>query len=977
MMCFSTCIIFASNGSQRQAISELLARRRQAGLYPREIEFLVLSDPEQGRIGSGGAAVAAASAVAQSLRTGKSVLLINAGGESRRMPAYAPEGKLFAPLPVSSSVLFSPVLLDLQLSFFLSYPWNPGEMLVTSGDVYVDFDVDSIPGERGDVYGFAKAADLELGSRHGVYKFDRNRTRVLDYFQKKPAVFLSDHALLEGTRLCALDTGIVGFSQKSIQSLLHLGRAKAEDGTTVLSKLETGGLSIDLYLEILTACVPDLAFGEFRSRVSPTSHLSTGSLTAIYDSFHATTLSAWVTKRTRFLHFGSLSDHVTSCHELASQGIQPFYVSENAELVPFRQRTVLICNSRDSTCEPGAASGPVLLDGCTDTFISCARGGNIFVGLSDRKVDFEVKEGVCIDEREIASGIYLLVYSAQDSWKPVQTLEELIFCGFSMERWLSERGLGPGDIFGSGEAGPDIKGPFDLYDARLFSAGMDIKFLEGYLFAGKVDAAWSSTFRAQPRLSLREITARDSPTEREKRRCAIRASILRAEVLSGHGWTSIPEGDFLKCFTRSDSVRLQALAADVDDDLVRIYRSRLLRSLGAAQGRGDSIEDLRIEYLAPPEQSRDLHRDVKLDQIVWARSPVRLDLAGGWTDTPPFTLREGGEVVNLAVDLNGQPPIQAFCRAIPERRIILHSIDTGSHEEIADFSDLEDYRNPRSTFALPKAALCLLGMTRERTRIPLLAQLLSKIGCGMEISLLSAVPKGSGLGTSSILGATALAAVERFFGIPFDVNEISSKVLLMEQMLTTGGGWQDQLGGIIGGVKYLSSRPGLKPQPLVHQLDPFLVQAPRYSSHFTLYYTGITRLAKNILQEVVDKANSMEPAYLYTLRYLKLLARIARDSFSLRKIALLSSVLNESWEANKRIHASTTNVEVESLLERVRGLYAGMKLLGAGGGGYALFLSRSERDAAALRERLSRHEDDRARLVDMAINTDGLCVTVS
>ena len=40
--------------------------------------------------------------------------------------------------------------------------------------------------------------------------------------------------------------------------------------------------------------------------------------------------------------------------------------------------------------------------------------------------------------------------------------------------------------------------------------------------------------------------------------------------------------------------------------------------------------------------------NVYSDQIVWSRSPVRIDVAGGWTDTPPYSLYSGGSVVNLA-----------------------------------------------------------------------------------------------------------------------------------------------------------------------------------------------------------------------------------------------------------------------------------------------------------------------------------------
>ena len=52
--------------------------------------------------------------------------------------------------------------------------------------------------------------------------------------------------------------------------------------------------------------------------------------------------------------------------------------------------------------------------------------------------------------------------------------------------------------------------------------------------------------------------------------------------------------------------------------------------------------------------------NVYSDQIVWGRSPVRIDVAGGWTDTPPYSLYSGGSVVNLAIELNGQPPLQVL-----------------------------------------------------------------------------------------------------------------------------------------------------------------------------------------------------------------------------------------------------------------------------------------------------------------------------
>ena len=337
---------------------------------------------------------------------------------------------------------------------------------------------------------------------------------------------------------------------------------------------------------------------------------------------------------------------------------------------------------------------------------------------------------------------------------------------------------------------------------------------------------------------------------------------------------------------------------------------------------------------------------------------------------------------------------------------------------MTDFAALEDYRNPLVPFALPRAALCILGFTQANHPWRTLAEVLTEIGGGVEVTLLAAVPKGSGLGTSSILGAVLLAALERFFGV-FDERHINTgelyrQVLQMEQMLTTGGGWQDQIGGVAGGVKYAISTPGLRPDLVVYQLDPWLFEAPEAVSRYTLFYTGATRLARNILEEVVDGYNSMNPASLFTVRRIGALADEAREAFALRDIDRFAWVVRESWKQNRLIHPSTTNDEIEGMLAApgVAGNYQAMKLLGAGGGGYAFFVSESAEAADRLRDGLETWADQRsdsdgggaghddsssllasaayrsseergdthatgARVVELSLNRAGLQVTVS
>jgi len=203
-------------------------------------------------------------------------------------------------------------------------------------------------------------------------------------------------------------------------------------------------------------------------------------------------------------------------------------------------------------------------------------------------------------------------------------------------------------------------------------------------------------------------------------------------------------------------------------------------------------------------------------------------------------------------------------------------------------------------------------------------------------------------------------------------------VLQMEQMLTTGGGWQDQIGGATGGVKFIESRPGLRPRPVIHQLDPWLFEAPDAHARFTLFYTGMTRLAKNILQEVVHQVNCNTPAYLFTLHRIKQLAQAAQDAIGLRDFDDLAAIIARSWDANNRIHPGSTNREIGRMIRETRHHCSGVKLLGAGGGGYALFASPDRQLADALRQILVRRfENDKARIVDFSLNQTGLQVTVS
>ena len=368
------------------------------------------------------------------------------------------------------------------------------------------------------------------------------------------------------------------------------------------------------------------------------------------------------------------------------------------------------------------------------------------------------------------------------------------------------------------------------------------------------------------------------------------------------------------------------------------------------------------------------------DQIVWARSPVRIDIAGGWTDTPPFCLMEGGNVINLAIELNGQPPLQTYVRPCRDHHIVLRSIDLGAVEVVDTYEQLADYNKVGSPFSIPKAALALAGFLPGFSAdiYPSLRAQLEAFGCGIELTLLSAIPAGSGLGTSSILAATVLGAVSDFCSLAWDKSEIGKRTLVLEQMLTTGGGWQDQFGGVLGGVKLLQTQKGFNQQPLVRWMPDDVFTQPEYASCHLLYYTGITRTAKTILAEIVRKMFLNSNDQLRLLREMKAHTLDMYDTIQRQDFIRMGQLIRTTWRQNQLLDSGTNPDAVRHITDMVDDLCLGYKLPGAGGGGYLYMVAKDPEAAARIKQIISANvSSPNARFVDMTLSRKGLQISRS
>ncbi|MBD3307068.1 hypothetical protein GF339_11650, partial [candidate division KSB3 bacterium] len=206
--------------------------------------------------------------------------------------------------------------------------------------------------------------------------------------------------------------------------------------------------------------------------------------------------------------------------------------------------------------------------------------------------------------------------------------------------------------------------------------------------------------------------------------------------------------------------------------------------------------------------------------------------------------------------------------------------------------------------------------------------------------------------------------------------ELFQRTLYLEQLMTTGGGWQDQIGGVVGGVKLIQTNRGIDQTP---RMSWTALEYPGFelADQFLLYYTGYRRMAKNILRQIMGRYLERDTTTLACINELKALATELKTSLDRRDIASFGQGIAEVWELNKRLDAGSTTPQIDALLASIAPDIWGAKLLGAGGGGFLFIVSKGSPQTHRIRQRLTEHPpNDRARFFDVAIDPEGMHVSI-
>jgi galactokinase/mevalonate kinase-like predicted kinase len=1044
-------IVTAPNAAQAAAYESQLKLRRELGLLAGVNEVLVVADPPQQRIGSGGSTVlclcevlrrTCASAAGPSdwlvaLRRLR-VLVVHAGGDSRRLPAYGPCGKIFIPVPGESDSAIAHTLFDRQIATYLALPPTPagnGQIVITAGDVLLSFDPAAVRFADTGITGLGSHATPQQAAKHGVYCTVPNGqaagASVRLYLQKPTVAEQERQQAIDHYGQSVLDIGVIAFDAATAVALLKscgVGEA-ANDlrwSGEVGRAIETLGL--DFYREICCALGRDVTPEHHRNSARGSgSKWSDQLLGQLFKQFSKIPFTAQVLPHCSFLHFGATRQIIDSGVEL---------LREDRGVV---QSGLVLSINNDIREGGGVVGRDAWVEGCTLTAPLTLAGENVVVGVDVRQ-PLSLPAGATLDvlagrDRTGKNVWFVRCYGTRDGFKE-SLAAGATFCNRPMSQWLELIGAKPDDVWPANipveqrslwnaRVFPPVRSAAEFsqwmwmfdpigpaanarawLEADRYSSAEILELAHPDAFharrstirAGEVSRSLRRLFRhdsgfsaadlanvlersPDPAATLRQVLAEAMWYHRENSDAGMQAFVFARIIHSvGHAVESmVPAGSAGRILGRLDAL----LGAQERTWLgeLRLLPGEHASPLSWAQrAQSSAFDDLGRTIISGDSPSQRPARHLRTDEIIWGRAPARLDLGGGWSDTPPYSLEHGGCVVNAAIDLNGQPPIHCYGRVIPELVIRIGSIDLGTRIEITQLDALLDFRKAGSEYGLVKAALALSGFSPEVGHWPTgasLTKMLELFGGGIELTTLAAVPKGSGLGTSSIMGAVICSVIARMMGRQLTQRELFYAVLRLEQALTTGGGWQDQIGGVVDGAKVVTTDPGLVPDARVHYVPSDVLDPQTNGGSTLLYYTGITRLAKNILQQVVGRYLDRDRQAMSTLRQIHSLPPLVADAMSRKDLAAFGRLIDVAWRLNKQLDPNSTTPQIDAMLDLVRPHLHGAKLLGAGGGGFLLMVCKSPSDADAIRQMLQDASPNaRARFFDFSLNHTGLAVNV-
>jgi D-glycero-alpha-D-manno-heptose-7-phosphate kinase len=293
--------------------------------------------------------------------------------------------------------------------------------------------------------------------------------------------------------------------------------------------------------------------------------------------------------------------------------------------------------------------------------------------------------------------------------------------------------------------------------------------------------------------------------------------------------------------------------------------------------------------------------------VIVARAPTRIDFGGGWTDVPPYSDEVGGFVCNVAIT-------RYATVTVARQGAGLHPASTRAGDR-----------------SIAEAAARRLGV-RDVT-----------------VSIESDFPIGAGLGGSSAAGVAAVAALSALSTLsaaggdeldPGALAELSRDIETTD--LGIAGGRQDHYAAAYGGalgLRFARNRIDVQPIPL-----PSSVRA-ELERRALVIYTGQSRISGATIDAVIGAYRSGELRVLDALHRMRTTAEDMAAALARGDLDALAELVAEQWTHQRGLHPAIPTPLIDDIVARAYAAgAAGVKALGASGGGCVLALARRGRE---------------------------------
>ena len=916
-------ILTASNEHQAETFRLQIESRRE--YIPKKTKIAIIPDEGGVRVGSGGATLSVIKYLRQQEKSfdGLRILVIHSGGDSKRVPQYSALGKLFSPVPHQLPDGRSSTLFD---EFMIAMSAVPGRihegMLLLAGDVLLLFNPLLIDWSGSGAAAISFKEDVETGKDHGVFLLGADGN-VRCFLHKHSVETLRGVGAVNSSNAVDIDTGAVLFGTDILKSLWGLISTQDALDEKKYSAFVNDTVRLSLYGDFQYPFATDSTLDDFYNE-RPEGEFSPelrACRTALWNALRPYRMKLLRLAPAKFIHFGTTVEIL----RLMSAGVDDYRELGWSRVV---KSSVDRCAGYNSVLSPAAKIGEWTYLEVSYVHHGAKIGSNCVLSYIDIH-DEVLPDNVVVHGLKQSNGRFVVrIFGIDDNPKE----DRLFGKKLSGDLWK------PGDAHNLWNACiyPEkdtikeaVAASLRVYD--LMSEGGTLP--EGKSMAAGFNDADPEAILAWNR-RMEELVAMNDI-----------AMLIKNRVSANRAYLSGPLSKIQKEWLES---RLSK--ADFGDAMrLHYYVGTALKSESQVSRAFAVLSDAILDSTL--KELKENKRAVIVCDEHTVKLPLRVNFGGGWSDTPPYCNENGGTVLNAAILVDGERPVKVTLRKLTEHKIVFESADMDVHGEYTNIEDLQSVGDPFDSFVLQKAALLACGVIPPTGGD--LNAVLERLGGGIWMDTeVTGVPKGSGLGTSSILAAACVKALFEFLGIEHTDDDLYSHVLVMEQIMSTGGGWQDQVGGVTDGIKYITSRPGLHQSIRVQHLALDSATRDELNRRFALVYTGQRRLARNLLRDVVGRYIGNESDTVRALDEIQKNATLQRFELERGNIDAFAQLLDRHWELSKMIDAGSTNTLIDQIFDSCSDLLAGRMICGAGGGGFLQVVLKSGVSKEDLQTRL-------------------------